>query len=175
MNYHLLFRTWLLLTWFDALEDQVNGRPCPLSSGKLMKTFSMLNQVNSLLEWRPIAYVVIPSTETVPHRLEKERWSLTTTASCCSQHQATDMWWGGVCNGVLGSVQGGGNSRGAVKDCKTCEHLRAPTHLKRLLRDGLSMRNLDKYKTSLESTWREESERDNVMKYWTYDSLNPMT
>lgn len=140
--------------------------PCPFSPGKLKETFSMLTQFNFLLEWRPIAYVVIPSTETIPHSLEKERWSLTITAS----------WYlGGVCNGVLGYVQGGGNSRGAVKDCKTCEHLKALTHLKGLLRNGLSMRNLDKYKTSLESTWREESERDNAMKYWTYDSLNPVT
>lgn len=65
-----------------SLGDKVNSLCLPTFSMTLMKTVFTLAQAISLPERRPLAYVVIPSTETISHRLENARWSQITTTYC---------------------------------------------------------------------------------------------
>lgn len=88
-----------------ALEEGKQSVPAHLLHG----TYENILQVISLLECKPLAYAVIPSTETISCGLERERWSLTTTASCC--HNTMGLRAVRGCNGVLGHVRGGESSR----------------------------------------------------------------
>lgn len=95
---------------WDLIPSSCIGRQrkqsIPWFSVALMKTYFTPTQATFPLKWRPLAYVVISSTETISLRLEKGSCFLTSTTSCC--HSTKGLAALGDSSGVLGHVQCGG-------------------------------------------------------------------
>lgn len=147
---------------WDLIPSSCIGRQrkqsIPWFSMALMKTYFTPTQATFPLKWRPLAYVVIPSTETISLRLEKRSCFLTSTTSCC--HSTKGLAAMGDSSGVLGHVQCGGGSFGVGSGIAgPVNAFRAQTFLKDCSFNCISSKNLGKYGTVLQSTRWQSSQK----------------